>query len=344
MTNLPVAGAFSVTCIYGQKGNLWSSGYHKGIDLVASNRNIYCTCDGVVKTVGFDKSGWGQYIRVQENTTKNIHIFCHLVTDSQKVKVGQKVNRSTILGTMGTTGNSTGVHLHFQIEKSNSNRTVCDPTEWLGIPNKKGSYNSADYQVGADVLKNIKDKATIASWAKTDVEKVVANEIMVGDNNGNFRPNDPITRAEMATVICRGWKNNSIFTKVSPSASKPFKDVAFTAWYYNNVEMCRKAAILRGDENGNCYPEKYISRQDAIVMIMRLKYTDAQIASMNINDVVKKSGVNPVDFNKVSNYAKPYVAAALGTLIKGNEKGEINPQNVITRQEVAAIIVRACKL
>ena len=344
MTNLPITGTFSVTCIYGQKGNLWSSGYHKGIDLVASNKNIYCTCDGVVKTVAFDKNGWGQYIRVQENTTKNIHIFCHLVTGSQKVTVGQKVNRSTILGTMGTTGNSTGVHLHFQIEKSNSNRTVCDPTEWLGIPNKKGSYNSKDYQVGIDVLKNIKDKAAISSWAKPYVEKVVANNIMVGDDNGKFRPADSITRAEMSTVICRGWKNNSILNKVSPNASKPFKDVASTAWYYKSVETCRKAAILRGDENGNCHPMKSISRQDAIVMIMRLKYTDAQLSVVDVNALIKKSGFKPIDFDRVADYAKPAMALALGSIIKGDENGAINPTNTITRQELAAIIVRELNL
>lgn len=344
MTNLPITGAFSVTCIYGQKGNLWSSGYHKGIDLVASNRNIYCTCDGVVKTVAFDKGGWGQYVRVQENTTKNIHIFCHLVTGSVKVTVGQNVNRSTILGTMGTTGNSTGVHLHFQIEKSNSDRTVCDPTEWLCIPNKKGTYDSKDYQINIDALSHIKDKSEIASWAKNDVAKVVANKIMVGDDNGYFRPKDSITRAEMSAVICRGWKNNSILNTVSPNASKLFKDVSSTDWYYNSVEKCRKAAILRGDENGNCHPTKEVSRQDAIVMIMRLKYTDAQIASMNVDELVKKSGVNPVDFDKVSSYAKPYVAAALGVLINGNENGEINPLSPITRQEISVIIVRACGL
>ena len=202
-TNLPFTGKIKVTCEYLRKGNLWSSGYHKGIDLVCTNRSIYCTCDGVVKTVGWDPDGWGRYVRVEETKTKRIHIFCHMVKDSVKVKVGQKVSRATVLGTMGSTGNSTGAHLHFQIEKSNDNRSVCDPTEWLGIPNKVGTYDSADYQIKEVEKVAYKDQKSIPAWAKDAVERVTKKKLMIGDDQGNFNPNKPITRAEMAVILDR---------------------------------------------------------------------------------------------------------------------------------------------
>ena len=47
MTNLPVVDEFQITATYGQKGSYWANG-HKGIDFVAENKNIYCTCDGVL--------------------------------------------------------------------------------------------------------------------------------------------------------------------------------------------------------------------------------------------------------------------------------------------------------
>ncbi len=203
MTNLPFTGKIKVTCEYLRKGSAWSSGYHKGIDLTCANTDIYCTCDGVVKTVGWDADGWGRYVRVEESATKRIHIFCHMVKDSVKVKVGQKVSRATVLGVMGSTGNSTGPHLHFQIEKSNTNRTVYDPTEWLGIPNKVGSYDSADYQIKEVEKVAYKDQKSIPAWAEDAVEKVTEKGYMVGDDQGNFRPNDPITRAEMAVILQR---------------------------------------------------------------------------------------------------------------------------------------------
>lgn len=206
MTNLPFTGNFRVTCEYGKKGNFWSSGYHKGIDLVGNDTNIYCSCDGVVKTASYDKGGWGYYVRVEENKTKNIHIFCHMAKGSIRVKVGQKVSRETILGKMGSTGNSTGAHLHFQIENSNNDRTVLKPTTWLGIPNKVGTYNSKDYQlkeVEAMTAKDFKDKNQIPKWAYDAVDYVARKGLMQGDENGKFRPNDPITRAELAVVLQR---------------------------------------------------------------------------------------------------------------------------------------------
>ncbi|MBQ8768850.1 MAG: peptidoglycan DD-metalloendopeptidase family protein [Oscillospiraceae bacterium] len=192
-----------MTCPYKKKGTSWSCGYHKGIDITCGDRILYSTCDGVVLTVGWDPNGWGQYVRIREATTGRIHIFAHLVKGSAKVAVNQKVSRKTIIGTMGTTGNSTGVHLHFQIEKSNTDRTVCDPTEWLGIPNQVGEYQSKDYQIKEDKDMAYKDEATIPAWAKEAVEKVTEKGWMQGDTAGNFRPNDPITRAEMAVVLAR---------------------------------------------------------------------------------------------------------------------------------------------
>jgi hypothetical protein len=207
MTNLPFTGKFRVTCEYLRKGNLWYSGYHKGIDMVGeTSGDVYCTCDGVVKTVSYDKGGWGYYVRVQEKNTKNIHIFCHMSKGSTRVKEGQRVSRDTIIGKMGSTGNSTGAHLHFQIEKYNKDRTVLNPTNWLGIPNKVGNYDSKDYQlkeVEPMTAKDFKDSKQVPDWAYDAVDYAARKGLMQGDENGKFRPNDPITRAEIAVVLQR---------------------------------------------------------------------------------------------------------------------------------------------
>lgn len=46
-TNIPLTGKFEVTCEYKRKGNLWSAGYHTGIDLIGSD-NIYSSCNGEI--------------------------------------------------------------------------------------------------------------------------------------------------------------------------------------------------------------------------------------------------------------------------------------------------------
>ena len=198
MTNLPVTGPFGITAVYGQKGKYWANG-HKGIDFVAEDKRIFATCDGVVRTVSYDANGWGQYVSIGDDEGRR-HIFCHLVKGSVTVKKGDKVNRSTVIGTMGATGNVTGVHLHYQLQNG---ETVIDPCAYLGIPNKVGNYHSKDYLIKEVETMEFKDKDTFPAWAKESIEKVKDQGLMLGDENGNFRPNDPVTRAELAVILAR---------------------------------------------------------------------------------------------------------------------------------------------
>ena len=145
MTNLPVSGQFRVTCEYHKKGSKWAAGHHTGIDIVSYNRLVYGTCDGVVKKVGFDKS-YGNHVVVYNESDDTYHWFCHL--SSYKVKLGDKITRTKVIGVMGDTGNANGVHLHFEIRTScNRYDMTSNPALYMGIPNKCGFYNSINFQI-----------------------------------------------------------------------------------------------------------------------------------------------------------------------------------------------------
>ena len=144
-TNIPLTGAFRVTCEYKRKGN-WSCGWHTGIDLVGDD-TIYGTCDGTVTKIGWDNS-YGNYITVKATDGK-YHWFCHLskVTCSE----GDKISRTTKIGVMGSTGNSTGKHLHFEIRNANNKYAdTISPAGYMGIPNQVGSYNTSNYQINGN--------------------------------------------------------------------------------------------------------------------------------------------------------------------------------------------------
>lgn len=174
-TNIPLTGNFKVTCEYKRKGN-WAAGFHTGIDLVG-DETIYGTCDGTVTKIGVDKS-YGNYIVVKAPDDK-FHWFCHL--SKVTCSLGQKISRTTKIGVMGNTGNSTGKHLHFEIRNaSNKYADNSDPASYMGIPNKVGTYNSANYQI-----------ATQAS-AQTQVLKTLAR-------NTNLR-DKPTTQNSNATL------------------------------------------------------------------------------------------------------------------------------------------------
>lgn len=147
MTNLPLTGEFRVTNPFHKPGD-YKAGWHTGIDLVGDER-IYCTCDGIVTRRGYD-SAYGNFIVVRNDTDGKYHWFCHLSKINKNT--GSKVNRATILGIMGNTGNSRGKHLHFEIRnQSNTYADVSNPAEYMGIPNELGTYNSKNYQIKEQV-------------------------------------------------------------------------------------------------------------------------------------------------------------------------------------------------
>lgn len=102
--------------ITSKQGWRWGS-YHKGIDIAGvSNRSIVAADNGVVKSAGWD-GGYGKKVVINHNNGYKT-IYAHLA--SIKVKPGQTVRKGQSIGTMGTTGHSTGVHLHFEVYKNGS--------------------------------------------------------------------------------------------------------------------------------------------------------------------------------------------------------------------------------
>lgn len=154
-TKICFTGKFRVTCIYGQKGTSWKSGVHQGIDLVGdTNHKVYSICNGVVERAGYDNGGFGNYVRIKENGTENRIYLAHL--SKIYVKVGQAVTYTTVIGLMGATGNASGAHTHVEIREFKNGVAVrkLNPAAYMGIPNKVGSYNSANYQINVNSSTN----------------------------------------------------------------------------------------------------------------------------------------------------------------------------------------------
>ena len=143
-TNIPLTGKFRVTCEYKRKGS-WACGWHTGIDMVCDNDKIYSSCNGEVARTGWDNS-YGNFIVVKNDADGKYHWFCHL--SKINISKGAKVTRTSVIGIMGSTGNSTGKHLHFEIRNaSNKYADNSNPADYMGIPNAVGSYDSANYQI-----------------------------------------------------------------------------------------------------------------------------------------------------------------------------------------------------
>jgi|GEM_PF-1289496 len=98
--------------------------FHTGVDLVKSHQApIYAFTPGEVVHAkeGAPGSGFGGYgivVAIKCPKTGHLHCYCHL--DSAVVKVGQYVERGQMIGRQGSTGQSTGSHLHYEIRKTSS--------------------------------------------------------------------------------------------------------------------------------------------------------------------------------------------------------------------------------
>ncbi|WP_064092078.1 M23 family metallopeptidase [Rossellomorea aquimaris] len=103
--------------ISSKQGPRWGK-MHKGIDIARpSNKTIKTVDNGVVVSAGWDSGGYGNKVVIDhQNGYKTI--YAHL--DSISVSPGQTVEKGQKIGIMGTTGESTGVHLHIEVYKNGS--------------------------------------------------------------------------------------------------------------------------------------------------------------------------------------------------------------------------------
>ena len=107
---------YKPTTLFGIKGPRWSSGRHEGVDFAAPiGAVVVAPVDGKVVKVG---QCWGAAFGSKSVLMKVAGghlLFAHLSANS--VKVGQVLKAGDVIGKVGTEGNSTGPHLHMELQK-----------------------------------------------------------------------------------------------------------------------------------------------------------------------------------------------------------------------------------
>ncbi|WP_339157967.1 glycosyl hydrolase [Paenibacillus sp. FSL W8-0186] len=100
-------------------------------------------------------------------------------------------------------------------------------------------------------------------WAKNDIELMLNKKIVFGISHGQFAPDRPITRAEVAVLMARAMGLDA-----QPAAGK-FSDVAKTSWYASAVEAVNEAGIMDGYADGNFQPHAQVTQEQLAVLIVR---------------------------------------------------------------------------
>ena len=100
---------------------------HQGVDIAApTGTPILATSEGVVTAAGYDRAGYGRYVEVRHpNGLRSFYGHMSAVD----VQVGAEVAGGQVIGKVGSTGYSTGPHLHFEIRR---NGARLNPANYLG--------------------------------------------------------------------------------------------------------------------------------------------------------------------------------------------------------------------
>lgn len=93
--------------------NINVSGYHTGLDIAANTGdNILSAISGTVEEVS-DYGAYGKHVKIVKDDITTMYAHCNSIY----VKEGDEIKQGEIIAAVGSTGNSTGPHLHFEIKK-----------------------------------------------------------------------------------------------------------------------------------------------------------------------------------------------------------------------------------
>ncbi|MCL2299819.1 MAG: M23 family metallopeptidase [Firmicutes bacterium] len=138
----PYKGCY-ISSYFGEVSSIRNGRSHAGIDITigdkSRNYQIICALDGVVVDHGF-QSSMGNYVVIVHGyyAPKGKYIkttYMHMANGSLTVTNNAKIKAGTPIGIMGSTGNSTGPHLHFQVneftDSSMKNSSAVNPLNYV---------------------------------------------------------------------------------------------------------------------------------------------------------------------------------------------------------------------
>ncbi|MFC4103399.1 S-layer homology domain-containing protein, partial [Paenibacillus xanthanilyticus] len=170
------------------------------------------------------------------------------------------------------------------------------------------------------------------NWAKDAVNDMGSRMIVNGFEDGLFRPNQVMTRAEFAEMMVRG-----LGLKLDDGKA-PFDDISASNWYNDAVKTAAGYALISGFEDGTFRPQDKITREQAMAILaraMKLSGLTNKLQTENADNLL-----NPfMDAGDVSAWAKSSISDALQSgIVTGKNNRMLDPQANITRAEVAVMI------
>lgn len=168
-------------------------------------------------------------------------------------------------------------------------------------------------------------------WAYNSVMELYSQQIISGDSDGNFRPNDFVTNAEAAKIFCTALGLN-----ISSFDQSVYSDVSADKWYYPYANLTDELFLDVYDDMG-----KKIFSPDCPMIREEMFYSVVNMFGMSGKKVEPKLSqhfTDTADFNQVY---LPYAEIIFDKkIINGYDDGTIRPKAKITRAEFATLTAK----
>ncbi|TEB08064.1 Endo-1,4-beta-xylanase A precursor [Pelotomaculum schinkii] len=160
-------------------------------------------------------------------------------------------------------------------------------------------------------------------WAENNINQLVRLGAISGYSDGNFKPDNAITRAEFATVLVKAFQLTS-------QDGKTFADTA-GHWAKDYIAAAAAAGVVNGYDSNTFGPDDMITREQMAVMIAKAAKLAPAAGELQFSD----SG-------SISGWAREAIATVTENgIMKGYPDNTIQPQGNATRAEAVTVIVNA---
>jgi len=167
-------------------------------------------------------------------------------------------------------------------------------------------------------------------WAGSAIRSIAAMGLASGYNDGTFRPDAEVTRAEFVVMLLR-----ALGIRENPAAASGFRDYAQLGWAAGAIGAAYEAGLISGMPDGSFGAQRNINRAEMAVILER---------TLTKNLIFKGEAAHPPAFSEKEE-VPVWARGALQTtgrtgLLRGFEDGTFRPFRSATRAEVAVIIHR----
>ena len=171
-------------------------------------------------------------------------------------------------------------------------------------------------------------------WAQNSIETLANKNIITGYQDGTFKPDAPVTRAEFATMLIKAFPN-----LLDIREPIEFKDISPQFWAHSVILKTYRTGFMSGYEDQSFKPQQNIPRVQALVALVKgLNYEPSQ-------SIVKTLNQSLNDAKDIPNYARTAIAAAIesGLVVNYPDVKLLNPNKPATRAEVAVFFCQALR-